>query len=244
MLSFLSPLSFSASLPFPECFFFLFVWIPILPFSVVSLCVKLHPCSHGYSCEEVIASRKSTADTEGVFRAHTWWGAILFRQLLLPLLLDLIKQQSWMVKKKKRLKKGETFGEAVLVLVRTDKVTDGNGLGERLEKSSTLTKPLGLVMKPGYQDTVWWSNRHLIYHHSVFPVFVTHICLSDTQAKASRRCCDTVMVTNRLTVHHCIAFSSTFVIEKVVMIKHNCDMLQTDYFCQCLHAKSHVRFFW
>lgn len=56
--------------------------------------------------------------------------------------------------KKKRLKKGEIFGEAVLVLGRTDKVTDGNSLGERLEKSNMLTKPLGLVMKPGYQDTV------------------------------------------------------------------------------------------
>lgn len=82
-------------------------------------------------------------------------GAILFRQLLVPLLLALHQTMELNgKKKKKRLRRGEIFGEAVLVLGRTDKATEGNSLGERLDKSNTLTKPLGLVMKPGYQDTV------------------------------------------------------------------------------------------
>lgn len=82
-------------------------------------------------------------------------GAILFRQLLVPLLLALHQTMELNgKKKKKRLRRCEIFGEAVLVLGRTDKATDGNSLGERLDKSNALTKPLGLVMKPGYQDTV------------------------------------------------------------------------------------------
>lgn len=35
---------------------------------------SVFPWCHGYSCEVIIASRKSTVDTEGVFRVHTRWG--------------------------------------------------------------------------------------------------------------------------------------------------------------------------
>lgn len=51
-------------------------------------------------------------------------GAILFRQLLVPLLLALHQTMELNGKKKKiRLRRGEIFGEAVLVLGRTDKAT-------------------------------------------------------------------------------------------------------------------------
>lgn len=60
--------------------------IPLSSFITLS---SVFPRCHDYSCEVIIASRKSTVDTEGVFRAHTRQGAIVFRQLLVPLLLAL-----------------------------------------------------------------------------------------------------------------------------------------------------------
>lgn len=174
-----SPQTFSVFLPFPASFLFLFLWTRIhVVFLHVKLRLSLVPWLQLWSdnSKQEINSRHRrclpcTHAMEG--------GGILFRQLLVPLLLAL-HQTMELNGKKKRLRKGEIFGEAVLVLGMTDKATDGNSLGERLDESNTLTKPQGLVMKPGYQDTVWWSNRHLIYHHSVSPVwffFHTHLSL-------------------------------------------------------------------
>lgn len=134
--------SFPSSPAFSFLIFF-FVSVSLNTFSIVSLSSfftlsSVLPRCHGYSCEAIIASRKSTADTEEVFRAHTRWGAIVFRQLLVPLLLAL--HQTTRLNGGKRLRMGEIFGEAELVLGRTDKVADGSSLRERLDKSDALYK--------------------------------------------------------------------------------------------------------